>query len=185
MAKYCQKTDMNNSIGSPGMIYMCPPWHYGAAAQYVPVHPQQQNNNLNTNHGNTFTGYNRQISCWICGGNHRSDACDQKHKLTQDQINQKVQEGIQRDILSKPRKQGKFPKCKHCGGTTHSKHSCWELEENALNRPQNWKSWKTIDTIKINNGMPQYVPKNIEVGNTFQNNKAQVELEEESIDSSS
>ena len=32
VAKYCQKTDMSNSIGSPGMMYMCPPWQFGGAA---------------------------------------------------------------------------------------------------------------------------------------------------------
>ena len=45
-ADFCQKVDVNsqnNSIGSPGMMYMYPPWHYGGAAQYVPVHLQQQN----------------------------------------------------------------------------------------------------------------------------------------------
>ena len=67
-AGYCQQTNAGNSIGSPGIMYMYPPWQYGAAAQYVPVHLQQQQQqhkgygNQNVNHG----GYNRQIDCWIC-----------------------------------------------------------------------------------------------------------------------
>ena len=73
------------------MMYMYPPWQYGAAAQNVPVHLQQQQQhkrygNQNANYG----GYNRQIDCWICGGNHRSDNCDQKHKFNQDQIQPKI-----------------------------------------------------------------------------------------------
>ena len=42
VAGYFQQTNTGNSIGSPGMMYMYPPWQYGAAAQYVPVHLQQQ-----------------------------------------------------------------------------------------------------------------------------------------------
>ena len=34
-------------------------------------------------------------------GNHRSDNCDQKHKFNQDQIQQKIQEGIQTNVLSR------------------------------------------------------------------------------------
>ena len=34
---YLQQTNKGNSIGSPGMMYMYPPWQYGSAAQYVPA----------------------------------------------------------------------------------------------------------------------------------------------------
>ena len=41
-AGYCQQTNTGSSIGSPGMMYMYPLWQYGAAAQYVKIHLQQQ-----------------------------------------------------------------------------------------------------------------------------------------------
>jgi hypothetical protein len=38
--------------------------------------------------------------------------------------------------------------CKHCGGK-HMDHKCWELPENATNRPRNWVSKKGNETSNI------------------------------------
>jgi hypothetical protein len=38
--------------------------------------------------------------------------------------------------------------CKHCGGK-HMDHKCWELPQNATNRPRNWVSKKGNETSNI------------------------------------
>ena len=39
-------------------------------------------------------------------------------------------------------RQGRGGKCPHCGGYKHNPKKCWELEENAAKRPENWTSQK-------------------------------------------
>ena len=49
-----------------------------------------------------------------------------------------------KDQAGKPDKSKGGKKCKHCDKPKHKggKSKCWELEENADQRPKNWKSVK-------------------------------------------